>query len=126
MSKFSFNFNASEVTIILYALKTYGALHRGSVSKEAKPLREKIEEMEFTGDECNFIYAALESTFCFPPETDDEINGALVSLRFYEQWYNQDGQIEGRRQPKLMIKDTLETINRIRRKNGLSLIQYES
>jgi hypothetical protein len=124
MKKFKYNFSPEQIKIIFNALKDYSSSHR-CMSKELRPIRDHLNELEFDGDESQLIQAALDSSYSFPEETDEEIECTRVRLKFYEQWYNQDKSIPKTwRSPKEMIKQDIGFINQSRKKNKLPAITY--
>lgn len=124
MKKFKYDFSPEQILIISNALKAYSSSHR-SMSKELRPIRDSLNELEFDGDESQLIQAALDSSYSYPEETDEEIECTRVRLKFYEQWYNQDKSIPKTwRSPKEMIKQDIGLINQSRKKNKLPEITY--
>lgn len=120
-----FNLTTSEMAIVLRAMKAYGSLHRGDIQKELKPLKERLEDLEFTSNECYLISGALDSTYCFQAVTDEEVEEHRVKWKFYKQWFELDSDFPGNtRTPQDMIKQEYKLINESRRKVGLSAVSY--
>lgn len=125
-NKFQFKFSPAQIAIIRNGMKEYGSSSRG-MARELKEIRDRLEDLEFEGGDCQLIQGALDSNFSYhDPQSEEEIEGLRVRLMFYQQWHNQDGNIPNAwRSPKDMIKQDWGGMNALRKKRKQEPLNFE-